>query len=85
MKKISITTSEFDELFDQGEDVISHLDMNTARREALETRRVSVDFPEWMIERMDMEARRLGVTRQSVIKFWMAEKLRMHKPEAGTL
>ncbi|HDS07834.1 MAG TPA: CopG family transcriptional regulator [Bacteroides sp.] len=53
-----------------------HLDLNAARRHGLETRRVSVDFPQWMISRLDQEAARLGVTRQSIIKFWISEKLR---------
>lgn len=74
MRKKSITTQEFDELFDQGKDVIRFLDLKTVNRPGLETRRVSVDFPEWMISRLDQEAARLGVTRQSVIKFWISEK-----------
>jgi hypothetical protein len=76
MKKKYISAQEFDELFDKGEDISAHLDMNTAKREGLEIRRVSVDFPEWMIKTLDREAVRLGVTRQSVIKFWIAEKIR---------
>jgi len=76
MKKKSITAKEFDSLFDQGKDITEHLDLNAARRHGLETRRVSVDFPQWMISRLDQEAARLGVTRQSIIKFWISEKLR---------
>ena len=76
MKKKSISTQEFDDLFEQGGDITRYLDMDTARRQGLETRRVSVDFPEWMIRQLDQEAARLGVTRQSVIKFWISEKLR---------
>jgi hypothetical protein len=76
MKKKSITAEEFDSLFDQGKDISGFLDMSTARRYGMETRRVSVDFPQWMINMLDMEAERLGVTRQSVIKFWISEKLR---------
>jgi hypothetical protein len=75
MKKKSITTQEFDSLFDQGNDITGFLDLKTASRPGLETRRVSVDFPEWMISMLDQEAARLGVTRQSVIKFWISEKL----------
>lgn len=68
-------TEEFDERFDAGEDVTSALDLSAARRAGLEQRRVNVDFPSWMIESLDREARRLGVTRQSVIKVWIAERL----------
>jgi hypothetical protein len=67
--------NEFDRKFDEGEDVIADLDLSKARRPAQEQRRVNVDFPAWMIQSLDREARRLGVTRQSIIKFWIAERL----------
>ena len=66
---------EFDEKFDRGEDVTSELDLSKARRRNQEPRRVNVDFPTWMIESLDREAKRLGVTRQSIIKVWIAEML----------
>lgn len=66
---------EFDHKFDAGEDVTDDLDLVALRRPALEQRRVNVDFPSWMIESLDREARRLGVTRQSIIKLWIAERL----------
>ncbi len=66
---------EFDQRFDRGEDVTSALDLDQARRPGTEQRRVNVDFPAWMVESLDREARRLGVTRQSIIKVWIAERL----------
>jgi uncharacterized DUF497 family protein len=66
---------EFDQKFDDGEDVTGDLDLAGIRRPSLEQRRVNVDFPSWMIESLDREARRLGVTRQSIIKLWIAERL----------
>ncbi|OLT48238.1 CopG family transcriptional regulator [Saccharomonospora sp. CUA-673] len=66
---------EFDERFDNGEDVTAHLDLSKARRPHAEQRRVNVDFPSWMVEALDLEARRLGVTRQSIIKVWIADRL----------
>lgn len=66
---------EFDQKFDDGEDMTESLDLTAARRPALEQRRVNVDFPSWMVESLDREARRLGVTRQSIIKVWIAERL----------
>lgn len=66
---------EFDQRFDAGEDVTEFLDMSQARRPGHEQKRVNVDFPVWMIEALDYEARRLGVTRQSIIKVWIAERL----------
>ena len=69
-------TSEFDKKFDDGvEDIMGDLDMSTATRPLKEQRRVNVDFPVWMVESLDREASRLGVTRQSIIKVWIAERL----------
>lgn len=65
----------FDAKFDKGEDITSALDLSKARRPLQEQRRVNVDFPTWMIESLDREAGRLGVTRQSIIKVWLAERL----------
>jgi len=66
---------DFDRKFDKGEDVSMHLDLGRARRKNQEARRVNVDFPTWMIRSLDKEASRLGVTRQSIIKVWIAERL----------
>jgi len=67
--------SKLDEKFDAGEDVTDLLDLSRACRPGVEAKRVNVDFPIWMVQRLDQEARRLGVTRQSLIKLWLAEKL----------
>jgi len=68
--------SEFDKKFDDGvEDIMGDLDMSTAVRLNQEQRRVNVDFPLWMIESLDREARRVGVSRQAIIKLWLAERL----------
>ena len=67
--------SEFDGKFDDNESVMDVLDMASARKPNLAQRKVNVDFPVWMIESLDRTARRLGVTRQSVIKMWLAERL----------
>ncbi len=72
----TITAEELDEKFDNGEDVSAYFDLTKARRPNLEARRVNVDFPAWMVDRLDKEARHLGVTRQSVIKMWIAERLK---------
>jgi hypothetical protein len=71
-----ITAQELDEKFDNGEDISAYVDWSKARRPNLEARRVNVDFPAWVVEGLDREARHLGVTRQSVIKMWIAERLR---------
>jgi hypothetical protein len=66
---------ELDKRFDAGEDITDELDLTKVRRPNREQRRVNVDFPVWMIESLDREARRLGVTRQSIIKVWIADRL----------
>lgn len=66
---------EFDRKFDEGADITGDLDLSKARRPDQEQRRVNVDFPTWMIESLDREAKRLGVTRQSIIKVWIADRL----------
>lgn len=66
---------KFDSEFDAGKDVSDALDLSKARRVKRQQKRVNVDFPVWMIEQLDREADRLGVTRQSIIKLWLAERL----------
>ena len=67
--------SEFDQAFDDGKEVDEMVDWARARRPNVETRRVNVDFPTWVVEGLDREAQRLGVTRQALIKLWIAERL----------
>lgn len=67
---------DFDQAFEQGEDITKHLDLSSARRPELQQKRVNVDFPVWMVHQLDKEAKRLGVTRQSIIKMWLAEHLK---------
>lgn len=65
----------FDKTFDSGESIIDALDLSRAKRTSLKSKRVNVDFPEWTVHSLDKEAKRLGVSRQSVIKMWLAERL----------
>jgi hypothetical protein len=67
---------ELDALFDSGEDISEHLDMSTLTKNATQTKKVNVDFPEWVINSLDREAKKIGVTRQSIIKVWIAERLK---------
>lgn len=67
--------SEFDKNFDEGDDIQNVLDLSKAKRTMQDQKRVNVDFPAWMIESLDKEASRVGVTRQSIIKVWLAERL----------
>jgi hypothetical protein len=70
----------FDRKFDAGEDIGDQLDVSKARRVGTDPRRVNVDFPAWMVDSLDREARRLGVTRQSLIKLWLADRLAQPAP-----
>ena len=66
---------DFEQQFDAGVDMTASLDLTKAKRVLQEQKRVNVDFPTWMIESLDREASKLGVTRQSIIKVWLAERL----------
>lgn len=66
---------KFEQQFDEGVDITADLDLSKAKRVLQEQKRVNVDFPTWMIDSLDREASKLGVTRQSVIKVWLAERL----------
>jgi uncharacterized DUF497 family protein len=70
----SMDAEEFDRRFDNGEDMVDHVDLSTVRRPNA-IRRINVDFPTWVIEALDQEAARLGVTRQSIIKVWIGDRL----------
>jgi hypothetical protein len=73
---------DLDKIFDDGEvDINDYLDLSKAFRPGQEQKRVNVDFPVWMIDRLDHEAGRLGVPRQSLIKVWIGEHLERCKPK----
>ncbi|AHI31680.1 CopG family transcriptional regulator [Marinobacter bryozoorum] len=85
---------DFDRKFEEGsEDIVDDLDLSTARRVNQEPKRINVDFPTWVVESLDREAARIGVTRQSIIKVWLVERLQeeaannealLHKQESHT-
>ena len=66
---------KFEQQFDDGVDISASLDLTKAKRVLQAQKRVNVDFPTWMVDSLDREASKLGVTRQSVIKVWLAERL----------
>ena len=78
----TITAKEFDEKFNNGEDITEYLDFSNAirlkdvKKLKTETKKVNVDFPEWIVESLDKEAKKIGVTRQSIIKVWIAQRLK---------
>ena len=70
-----ISVEELDKRFDDGEDVLAYFDLSSARRPGLEPRRVNLDMPDWMIRSLDVQAKKRGVTRQALIKMWLADRL----------
>ncbi|PAU76912.1 type II toxin-antitoxin system BrnA family antitoxin [Halomonas salipaludis] len=78
---------DFDDKFDQSdEDITDDLDLSSARRINQDQKRINVDFPAWVVESLDREAARIGVTRQSIIKVWLVERLQAeaaNKPRDG--
>jgi hypothetical protein len=82
MKKgFTMKAEELDEIFDRGDDISPHLDLSTLRRPNLEQKRVNVDLPIWMIQNLDRQAGLIGVTRQSIIKIWLSERIREEQAE----
>lgn len=80
-EKATITAENFDRRFDDGEDISEFLDWDSARRPGLEPKRVNVDLPTWMISELDKQASLIGVTRQSIIKVWLSERIKTEKAE----
>lgn len=78
----TVTAKEFDKKFENNEDISEHLDFSKAiklkdfNQLKTDTKKVNVDFPEWVINALDDEAKKIGVTRQSIIKVWIAERLK---------
>lgn len=75
-QKHTITAEELDRKFDDGEDISQYFDWSSARLVNPEPpQRVNIDFPRWVVNRLDREAQRLGITRQALVKVWIAERL----------
>ena len=70
-----INSKKLDEKFDNGEDISEHIDWSSARLVNEKPQRVNIDFPKWVVMRLDRESKRLGVSRQSLVKMWIAERL----------
>jgi hypothetical protein len=75
MRLIYIKAKDFERKFDAGEDVVDYLDLRRARRGSSKQEKINIDIPGWMLESLDREASRLGVTRQAIIKVWLAVRL----------
>jgi hypothetical protein len=73
----TISAKEFDAKFDRGEDITPYLDFDSM----VVVRRVNVDFPDWMIKRLDQEAQKLNISRQAVIKMWLSDRMQAYTPK----
>ena len=67
--------TRLDALHDAGVDLTPHLDLAKATRPGRAVQRVNVDFPVDLLQAIDREARRVGVTRQAFIKIRLADTL----------
>ena len=83
-KESTITAKELDRRFDDGEDISEFLDTKRAHRPNLAQRRVNVDLPNWIIDSLDSEAKRIGVTRQSIMKVWISERIKVEQDRYTT-
>ncbi|MES2755466.1 MAG: CopG family antitoxin [Pseudomonadota bacterium] len=70
-----ISAEELDRRFDDGEDVSAYFDWSNAKVEGLEKQRINLDLTAWMVRSLDVHANRRGVTRQALIKMWLADRL----------
>ena len=84
-QKPTITAEEFDRRFDEGDDITHFIDKSSLRRPGLEARRVNVDFPEWIIEKLDVQSMLIGVSRQSLIKLWISERVQQEQERQRSL
>ena len=81
MKEKSITASEFDQKFDDGDDMTEFLDLVNVSKPGNHPKRIKVDLPEWMVKDLDSVSKKLGISRQSIIKIFISEKLKeQHNP-----
>ena len=81
----TMTAQEFERKFDEGEDITPYIDKASIRRPGLEARRVNVDFPEWIIDKLDLQSKLIGVSRQSLIKLWVSERIQQEHQNQKSL
>jgi hypothetical protein len=78
--------SELDKIFDDNQkDILEYFDTSKIKMINEEPKRVNIDFPAWMVKSLDKEAKHVGVSRQAVIKMWLAEKLQSLNSTAATI
>ena len=77
---------ELDKKFDDNqEDILEYFDTKKVKMLNETPKRVNIDFPSWMVQSLDKEASHIGVSRQAVIKMWLAEKLQTLNSKAEVI
>lgn len=71
----TIKAEELDKMFDDGQDISAYIDVSKGKRANIEQKKVDLDLPVWMIKQLDLEARKLGVARQAIMKMFLAQHL----------
>lgn len=74
LKPKPITAEEFDRKFDAGEDLTPYLNLESTKMVYPDIQRVNIDIPQAILKKIDAEANRMGMTRTSLIKYWLAER-----------
>ena len=83
-KQSTMTAQEFEQHFDEGEDITPYIEQSSIHRPGLEARRVNVDFPDWIIQKLDLQSKMIGVSRQALIKLWVSERIQLeHQNQKG--
>ena len=78
--------SELDKIFDDNqEDILEHFDTSKIKMINEEPKRINIDFPTWMVDSLDKEAKHIGVSRQAIIKMWLAERLQGLNSKVATI
>ena len=70
-----MNAEEFDRRFDEGEDLDDHIDWASARCPNLAPERITAELPRWVVQGLDRQAEIAGVTREALIRLWIAERL----------
>ena len=79
-KKLARTTREFDQRFDEGEDIHDLLDMSKATIINHSKKvRITIDMAESLVKEIDEIRARIGVDRGALIKVWLHEKILSEK------
>ncbi len=82
-KKLVKNTKEFDQLFDEGEDIHDLIDMSKATiMHPGKKVRITLDVAETLVNEIDEIRQTIGVDRGALIKIWLHERVKKEKGAA---